>query len=50
MFKYSLFNLGKNSLYPPYVSGVFQIGPQSFKIDSLSPEVSKNGNLNLPLK
>jgi hypothetical protein len=30
--------------------GVFQFEPQSFKIDSLPPEVSKIGNLNLMLK
>jgi hypothetical protein len=42
--------LGQNLVYPLEVSGVFQFEPQSFKIDSLSLEISKSGNLNIPLK
>jgi hypothetical protein len=41
-------NKGRNSLYSPEVSGVFQFEPQSFKIGSLPPEVSKSGKVNPP--
>jgi hypothetical protein len=38
---------GKFNL-PSEVSEIFQFEPQSFKIGSLPPEISKSGNLNLP--
>ena len=41
---------GEIQFIPPEVSEIFQFDSQSFKIGSLTLEVSKSGNLNLPLK